>query len=109
MATTVAVAVTEAQKIIDRIKQGSVDPASIMAIVKDASKTSDPVQVLTMIAAGPDGVLGTSDDIIPPETIAKLRTLVDSDIAKDIVSYIETSGILGTVKSAAGRLGCCGV
>lgn len=109
MATTTTTAIAEAQKIIDRIKLGALDPASVMAIVKNASKTSDPVQVLALIAAGPDGVLGTPDDLIPPETVAKLRTLVDSDIAKDIVAYIEMSGIMGSVKTAAGRLGCCGV
>jgi hypothetical protein len=38
------------------------------------------------VAKGPDGLLGTHDDIIPPKTLQEIEELLQTSIADDVLS-----------------------
>lgn len=60
--------------------------AAFDVIVKAAtSTTTDAVRALEAFAAGKDGVLGTPDDTIDPNTLVILSDLIDSGLAHKIV------------------------
>lgn len=48
------------------------------------------VKVLDKVAAGQDGVLGTADDIISPEVLANLKTLLETKMATDIINMLNS-------------------
>jgi hypothetical protein len=46
------------------------------------------LEVLTRIAAGADGVVGTADDLIPATTMATLKVLLEGDLVDQTVNLI---------------------
>lgn len=45
------------------------------------------IAVVTKICAGIDGVPGTSDDLLPPATVAMLTAVINNDLINDIVNF----------------------
>lgn len=43
------------------------------------------IKVLDNISAGNDGIIGTDDDILPQETVAAMRTILDGKLIEDII------------------------
>lgn len=43
------------------------------------------IKVLDNISAGNDGIIGTDDDILPQETVAAMRTILDGKLINDII------------------------
>lgn len=78
--------------VIDAIRSGKINPSNAFDIIAHVTKaargdTEAALQAIDDLAKGPDGVLGTADDI-PPATIATLRALVDSGIVRQAVSHV---------------------
>jgi hypothetical protein len=75
-------------------------PASALDVIRAAKLVTkgchvDVVHVLNIVARGQDGIEGTPDDVIPPDVLKKLRTLLIDDLVEDIL----------VLSSAPGR--CC--
>lgn len=47
------------------------------------------VPVLEKIAAGADGISGTEDDIVSPEIVQAVKSLLDLDVVQHIASEIK--------------------
>ena len=82
-----------AADVISKIKAGKIDPANAIAIVKHVADAvrgdrDAAVEILGVIAKGPDGVAGTPDDIFPPETLAQLRVLLDSNLVGQLTTAL---------------------
>ena len=61
------------------------------------------IQAFERIAAGADGVAGTKDDLIPSETVAKIKLLLDNQLLDGFVEILAD----GTAqKVAASCFGC---
>lgn len=45
-------------------------------------------ELLTRVAAGADGVIGTADDLIPAETLAQLHQILDSGLLDQTVELV---------------------
>ncbi len=63
--------------------------AAFDLVVKAAEKklsTADVLEALKEFAAGKDGVLGTADDTVDPETLEVLSDLIESGLAQKIVT-----------------------
>jgi|LakMenEpi03Aug12_release.lakeMendotaPanAssembly.Ray.scaffolds.fasta_scaffold237089_2 hypothetical protein len=78
-------------------------PASALDVIRAAKLVTKGchvdapmiVHVLNIVARGQDGIEGTPDDVIPPDVLKKLRTLLIDDLVEDIL----------VLSSAPGR--CC--
>lgn len=46
------------------------------------------IQTLEDISAGPDGVLGTPDDIIPPHVLEAAKALIECNLISDTIDLI---------------------
>lgn len=57
--------------------------------LNESEKKALLFQVLQTIAAGKDGVQGTSDDVIDTKTLAQLKFMLENNIVQDMVSVIE--------------------
>lgn len=53
--------------------------------VNDFDKVAYVVHFLTEIAKGADGILGTSDDIIPAQTLADIQKMTETSVLEDIL------------------------
>ena len=65
-------------------------PASALDVIRAAKLVTkgphvDVVHVLNIVARGQDGIEGTPDDVIPPDVLKKLRTLLMDDLVEDIL------------------------
>jgi hypothetical protein len=78
-----------ARKIIEDIKNGSIDSRNALDIVKKVAKAvrgdkEAAVEVIEILARGPDAVAGTADDYIPQETVAILNVLLESALVSQL-------------------------
>lgn len=81
--------------------------AIIKLVTRAAASKEEAVAVLRTLAAGSDGQVGTSDDLLPAETVEVLAYLIQSGVAQDIVAVVAPvvrtfcpfPGILGAVGS----------
>lgn len=46
------------------------------------------VQVIEKLAAGQDGIVGTSDDIIPAACVESLKTFLEKDLLGDVINVV---------------------
>ncbi len=114
-----------ADKVRAMSKNREFNSASAIEIVRAVGRVSarwDIVEaVVEEIAKGPDGVIGTDDDLIPQKTLESLRALLDHGVVKDITDWISgveaagptqapSTGLLGLVKQiwAFLKKKCCG-
>ena len=80
------------------IETKALDPTSAMSIirkgmelldtfknVKGAEKKQILFRVLEQVSAGSDGILGTSDDLLPEATLKAIKAIMDGDLVGDIV------------------------
>jgi hypothetical protein len=49
------------------------------------------VKVIERIAAGADGIVGTSDDIIPAPVVEGLKTMLEKDLIGDVAGVIKSA------------------
>ena len=56
------------------------------------------LEVLEKVAKGPDGVLGTADDIIPPAVMEEAIVLLQTNMASDFITAIVGNGMPESVK-----------
>lgn len=78
-----------AKKIIQDIENGSVDPTDALDIIKKVAKIvrgdkEAAVDVIEILARGPDKILGTPDDLIPPQTVKQLKALLDTALVAQL-------------------------
>ena len=63
------------------------------------------LEMIQKLANGQDGVQGTADDVIPAETAAKLRALLDMELVVDLMDALagkkQWTAVLG------GVFACC--
>lgn len=77
---------------------------SAIAIVAEAlllfDSPEDAEKALDALVAGDDGILGTSDDVLSPTTVANIRLLLDSNLVKEILPLVSkaTSSCCGLLK-----------
>lgn len=57
--------------------------------LNESEKKALLLQVLQTIAAGKDGIQGTSDDIIDSKTLAQLKYMLENNIVQDMVSTFQ--------------------
>ena len=78
------------------------------ASVPEEQQRAHVEDLVRALAAGPDRQSGTSDDIVPPETIVKLLSLVRMGVVGDIVDTFKhtTPTLTGSTKKK--RWCCCG-
>ena len=84
-----------ADKIIQHIQEGTLDPGNALDIIKHVSKLvrgdkDAAVDIIETIAAGRDTVLGTADDCIPPDTVKLLKLLLESDMVSQLAQELYT-------------------
>lgn len=85
----------------DAIKTNSISLNSAMEIVAKGMEVTQRfkyldgkhkkkllMEMLTRIAAGADGKLGTDDDLLPASTMAALRTLLEGDLMEQTINLI---------------------
>jgi hypothetical protein len=80
------------KRILLDIQNGKINPNSAMALIKAATTYAKGdreavMDIMDILARGPDGVSGTSDDI-PESTLKIVRFLLDSDVLYDIVTEL---------------------
>jgi len=78
-----------AKKIIQEIEKGTVDPTDALDIVKKVAKIvhgdkEAAVDVIDILARGHDKILGTPDDLIPPQTVKQLKALLDTALVAQL-------------------------
>lgn len=88
-----------AAKVRELLEQGSVDGASAIALVRatgDACRAAgvskedaaDVIEaVVVEMAKGPDGVLGTADDLLNPRVLAVMQTLCRHEQVRDLAAW----------------------
>jgi len=47
------------------------------------------ISVVRKVCAGIDGIPGTTDDLLPPATVAMLITILDNDLVNDIINFAQ--------------------
>lgn len=67
------------KQIIERLEE------QLPKVTKD-EKVKYVVHFLSEIAKGKDGISGTADDIIPPQTINELQKMTESNLVTDIIN-----------------------
>lgn len=83
------------------IESKQININSAMAIVKKGMELMDKykqlsgkekkdllIKVLENISAGNDGIIGTDDDILPPDTVASIKTILEGKLVEDIIDTI---------------------
>ena len=94
---SVFAAVQLANTLVSALADKTLEPKPVaivqqgMAILATASDLTGKekkrllVTAMKMIAAGPDGVPGTDDDVIPPIVTAGLGALIESEVLEDVI------------------------
>lgn len=101
------------------IAAGKVDPSSLASLARgigDIVKRTGAIgpgpgaveltaAVITEVAKGRDGLLGTEDDLIPASVVGAIKLLTDQGAMSDVAELA-----LGAAAAAAKRAtgGCCG-
>lgn len=57
--------------------------------LNESEKKALLFQALQTIAAGKDGIQGTSDDVIDEKTLAQLKYMLENNIVQDMVGVIQ--------------------
>jgi hypothetical protein len=88
-----------AADIASKIRAGKIDPTNAIAIVKHVADVAHgdreaAIDMLTVIANGADGISGTADDVFPPQTLAQLRTLLESQLVGQLTTALASKKIL---------------
>lgn len=55
------------------------------ARIDDDTTVSTTKEFIRAVAKGPDGILGTADDLIPPKTLKEIDDLLTTSIADDVL------------------------
>ncbi len=84
-----------AKKIIHEIESGHINSTDAIEIIKRVAKIvhgdkEAAVDVITLLARGPDKILGTPDDIIPPQTVKQLKALLDTALVAQLAYELST-------------------
>lgn len=86
---------TVAQETIDRVVSvlsASDAPTGAVGIIQAVARASatkeDAIAMLRLLAAGRDGLPGTPDDLLSPETVDILAYLIQRDVAAGIVDLV---------------------
>lgn len=84
-----------AKKIISEIEHGSLDATDALEIIKRVAKIvhgdkEAAVDVIHILARGPDKILGTPDDVIPPQTVKQLKALLDTALVAQLAYELST-------------------
>lgn len=84
-----------AKKIISEIQSGNIDATDALDIIKRVAKIvhgdkEAAVDIIEILARGPDKILGTPDDIIPPETVKQLKALLDTALVAQLAYELST-------------------
>jgi hypothetical protein len=74
------------------IKSGKINPTNIVNIIKAVSKyakgdSEASMEILELVARGPDGIQGTEDDI-PQSTLVVLRAVLQTGIVPDLIAEL---------------------
>lgn len=82
------------KRILEDIQNGTLNADSAISLVKAVTKYArgdkeSVADVLDILARGPDGISGTSDDI-PEKTLQVVRFFLDSDVVSDLVTEFST-------------------
>ena len=86
---------TIADTIIRYIQEGRLDPTNAIDIVKKVARLvrgdkEAAVEVIELLARGPDGILGTEDDYIPQDTVNVLKMLLDTALVSQLAYELST-------------------
>ncbi len=79
-----------ADTIIKEIKEGKLQPGDVITIVKHVAKAvkgdkEAAIEAINTLSRGADGIDGTPDDIIPLNTAAALRALLNNALVGQLV------------------------
>lgn len=80
---------------------GSLVVDQIVTIARKHATPQAAMKAIEAYAAGKDGVLGTGDDRLGPETLVLLKTVVESGVAQGIVRLL-----FDQAAKAPGCFGC---
>lgn len=74
------------------IKRGAINPNNIINIIKAVAKyakgdSEASMEILDLVARGPDGIKGTADDI-PESTLVVLRAVLNTGIVPDLIAEL---------------------
>lgn len=104
-----------------QIREGKVDAGSAVAIIRAvgnlckrtgvslASMPEVAEAVLVEVAKGKDGILGTDDDLITPEVLGALQSLVGMGVVRELAAWAcERAPVIfeESVKRCRGCLPC---
>jgi hypothetical protein len=81
-----------AKRVFADIQKGTVDAGNAIDIVSAVAKYArgdkeSAVEIVTLLAKGPDGIAGTADDI-PPATLRTLRILLDQALVAQLAQAL---------------------
>lgn len=84
-----------AATVIANIKKGTLNPTNAIDIVKHVADLvrgdrEAAIEILSVVARGPDGISGTTDDVFPPATLSQIRTLLDNDLVGHLTTALAT-------------------
>ena len=106
MSKTVGTRVAVIFMLTEMIKQREIETNNIFTLIKQIvriidetnksskKKLSHPekhdivMSIILDVAKGKDGILGTSDDIIPPKVIEEIKMMKDTSLLSDCISLI---------------------
>lgn len=75
------------------IRMGSVSSSSVISIIRAVANVSPSWDVIETVvrelAKGPDGIAGTSDDLIPQATLDALSSLVSIGAVRDMLEWVK--------------------
>lgn len=82
----------------------------IVTVAKASNSNEEAIAALRKLAAGEDGIAGTSDDVVPASVVEVLAYLLDHGVASDIVALAnggEATGILGKALATLKKIRDC--
>tara|TARA_B100001250_G_scaffold403816_1_gene418872 strand:- start:1114 stop:1503 length:390 start_codon:yes stop_codon:yes gene_type:complete len=106
MSKTVGARVAVIFILTEMIKQREIETGNIFSLIKQIVKIIDEtnksskiklsspekhdivMSIILDVAKGKDGILGTSDDIIPPKVIEEIQMMKDTSLLSDCISLI---------------------
>lgn len=111
------------EMLLDRLKSAPALAVSVAKLVETAaalvrdlpgvpweSKRALLIKAMETVAAGGDGVLGTTDDLISPEVMGKLRLVLENRILDEVLDLVVVfrasgawSGLLSCLKGSPAK------
>ena len=105
MSKTVGTRVAVIFMLTEMIKQREIETNNIFTLIKQIVRIIDEtnksskkklhpekhdivMSIILDVAKGKDGILGTSDDIIPPKVIEEIKMMKDTSLLSDCISLI---------------------